>query len=189
MTTSPPIRVVHLVTTLAIGGLEKVVLDLVRCRTRDVFSMHVICLDSSGVLEHAFSELGVAVEIIGTAASVPVRILRLARRLSQLKPHVLHTHNPQAHLHGALAARLANVPLVVHTKHGREYADRRVTAAFSRLGSRWTSRFVAVSGDAANVARDVERVPQDAGRDHGWRGGCTGLSGDGVGGEQRRGTA
>lgn len=159
MTAVPPIRVVHLVTTLAIGGLERVVLDLVRRRTQDTFSMHVICLDSSGVLERAFSELGVAVETIGTAGSVPIRILRLARRLRQLKPHVLHTHNPQAHLHGALSARLAKVPLVVHTKHGREYADRRLIAALSRLGSRWTSRFVAVSDDAADVARTLERVP------------------------------
>lgn len=159
MTTSPPIRVVHLVTTLAIGGLEKVVLDLVRSRTRDVFSMHVICLDGSGVLQQGFSELGVAVETIGTTGSVPIRILRLARRLKQLQPHVLHTHNPQAHLHGALAAKLAKVPVVVHTKHGRGYPDRRLIATFSRLASRWTSCFVAVSEDAANVARDSERVP------------------------------
>lgn len=159
MTVSPPIRVVHIVTTLAIGGLEKVVLDLVRHRTRDVFSMQVICLDDSGVLERAFSDIGVAVETIGTTGSVPGRILRLARRLRHLRPHVVHTHNPQAHLHGALAARLAKVPVVVHTRHGREHADRPVIAALSRLGSRWTSGFVAVSEDAAGVARDVERVP------------------------------
>ena len=159
MTTSPPVRVVHVVTTLAIGGLEKVVLDLVRFRSERVFSAHVVCLDSSGVLEPAFSELGVTVETIGTKGSVPGRILRLARRLRQLQPHIVHTHNPQAHLHGALAARLAIVPVVVHTKHGREYTDRSLLAALSRLGSRWTSVFVAVSEDAAKVARDLERVP------------------------------
>ena len=56
-----PVRVVHLVTTLAIGGLEKVVLDLVRFGTPDQFTMRVVCVDESGVLrretEHGRREL------------------------------------------------------------------------------------------------------------------------------------
>jgi sugar transferase (PEP-CTERM/EpsH1 system associated) len=154
-----PVRVVHLVTTLAIGGLEKVVLDLVRFGTPDRFAMRVVCLDESGVLEEQFARLGVPVDVIGTDGSVPARILRLARHLQQVKPALLHTHNPQAHLHGAIAARLARVPAVVHTKHGREYMERPVLAWASRLASRWTSRFVAVSVDAASVAREIEGVP------------------------------
>ena len=154
-----PVRVVHLVTTLAIGGLEKVVLDLVRFGSPDRFTMRVVCLDDSGVLEDRFAMLGVEVDVIGTAGSVPARILRLARRLKMLKPHVLHTHNPQAHLHGALAARLARVPVVVHTKHGRHYEDHVALAWLNRLASRWTSRLVAVSDDAASVAREMEGVP------------------------------
>jgi sugar transferase (PEP-CTERM/EpsH1 system associated) len=156
----PPVRVVHLVTSLAIGGLEKVVLDLVRYRTRDRFGARVICLDASGVLQQGFAELGVPVESIGTAGSVPARIVRLARRLRQLRPDVLHTHNPQAHLHGTLAARLAGVPVVIHTRHGRQFLGRQPLAAFSRLASRWASEFVAVSEDAASLARETERVPE-----------------------------
>lgn len=154
-----PVRVVHLVNTLEIGGLERVVLDLVRCRTRDVYSMRVICVDNAGVLRPQFENLGVPVETIGTEGSVPRRIFRLARRLRQLRPHVVHTHNPKAHLHGSLASRLAGVPLVVHTKHGRGYADRPLFAAFSRLASRWTAEFIAVSEDAALIAHELEGVP------------------------------
>jgi sugar transferase (PEP-CTERM/EpsH1 system associated) len=154
-----PVRVVHVVTTLAIGGLEKVVLDLVRFATPDQFSLRVVCLDQAGVLEEQFARLGVPVDVIGTAGSVPVRILRLARYLRRVRPNVVHTHNPQAHLHGAIAARLARVPAVVHTKHGREYMERPALAWASRLASGWTSRFVAVSMDAASVAREIEGVP------------------------------
>lgn len=155
----PPLCVVHLVTSLAIGGLEKVVLDLVRHRTRDRFGARVICLDRSGVLQQGFAELGVPVESIGTGGSVPARILRLAGRLRRIRPHVLHTHNPQAHLHGTLAAKLAGVPVVVHTRHGRQYIARQPLAAVSRLASRWTNEFVAVSEDAADLARETEGVP------------------------------
>ncbi len=154
-----PIRLVHVVTTLNIGGLEKVVLDLVRHRTQKAVEARVVCLDSSGVVGDGFRDIGVPVETIGTAGSVPRRVLRLARRLRQLKPHVVHTHNPQAHIHGAWAARLAGIPAVVHTKHGRGYPEGRLSSASSRLATAWTSRFVVVSEDAARVARDIEHVP------------------------------
>jgi glycosyltransferase involved in cell wall biosynthesis len=51
------------------------------------------------------------------------------------------------------------VPVVVHTRHGRERAGRPALAALGRLATAWTSRFVAVSDDAAAVALDDERVP------------------------------
>jgi len=156
---SPPIRVVHLVTTLDIGGLEKVVLDLVRCRTKAMFGAHVICLDAAGVLERSFLDAGAFVETVGTRGPVPWRILKLARRLRQLRPHVLHTHNPQAHIHGAWAGRLANVPAIVHTRHGCHHPGQRVAATFSRMAFAWTARYVAVSEDTAVMARDAERVP------------------------------
>jgi len=161
VSTLAPLRVVHVVSTLSIGGLEKVVLDLARHRTRDRFTMHVICLDRAGVLKPEFESLGVPVHVIGTRGLVPTRIWRLARRLKEIKPDVLHTHNPQAHLHGAIAARLARVPLVVHTKHGRDYMDGNWLAAGTRLATRWTSRIVGVSEDAALVALEMDGVPAD----------------------------
>ena len=154
-----PLRVAHVVTTLAIGGLEKVVLDLARGRTQQDFEASLICLDNAGVLEREFSAAGVPVEVIGTSGSVPQRVWRLSRRLRALAPDVVHTHNPQAHLHGAWAARLAGVPAVVHTKHGRDHVARPVLAVLGRVATAWTDGFVAVSDDAAQVARDQEHVP------------------------------
>lgn len=154
-----PVRVVHVITELKIGGLEKVVLDLVRCRTEAMFSARVICLDGTGVLAAAFAEAGADVETIGPSGSVPGRVLHLARRLRELGPDVVHTHNPQAQLHGAWAARLAGVPVVVHTKHGRGCASGRVLQALSRVASTWTKRYVAVSEDAARVARERDGIP------------------------------
>jgi glycosyltransferase involved in cell wall biosynthesis len=111
------------------------------------------------VLESGFAAAGVPVEVIGTRGSVPQRIVRLAKRLRTLRPDVLHTHNPQAHLHGAWAARLASVPAVVHTRHGRDRVRKPVLAALSRIATAWTDRFVAVSEDAATAAREIEKVP------------------------------
>ncbi|MEI6668151.1 MAG: GT4 family glycosyltransferase PelF [Acidobacteriota bacterium] len=156
-----PIRVVHIVTTLKFGGLEKVVLDLVRHRNRERIDARVICLDSSGVLAQGFADVGVPVETIGTDGPVPRRVLKLARRLKELKPDVVHTHNPQAQLHGAWAALLGRVPVVVHTKHGRGSLEGRALGALSRLATTWTSCVVTVSEDAAQVAREIDHVPAE----------------------------
>jgi sugar transferase (PEP-CTERM/EpsH1 system associated) len=156
-----PLLVAHVLTGLAVGGLEKVVLDLVRGREQSGFDACLLCLDRAGVLEREFAAAGVPVDVIGTRGSVPQRIWRLRRRMRAMKPDVVHTHNPQAHLHGTWAARLAGVPAIVHTKHGRDQFPRPVLAALGRIATAWASAFVAVSEDAARVAIDLEHVPPE----------------------------
>jgi sugar transferase (PEP-CTERM/EpsH1 system associated) len=164
MRTSDPIRVVHLVAALNIGGLEMVVLDLVRfadCR----FRLHVLCLDDRGALAPRFEALGVAVESLDAGNRGRGKtLLRLIGRLAELRPDVLHTHNPRPHLLGVIAGRAAGVPVVVHTKHGRNYPERRRAVLLNRLAAQFTDRVVPVSADAGQVARQIEHVP--AGKVH-----------------------
>lgn len=48
----------------------------------------------------------------------PSVIWRLARRLCQAEPDVVHTHGWGTLVEGVLAAKLARVPIVVHGEHG-----------------------------------------------------------------------
>src|SRR5438105_3785173 len=74
-----------------------------------------------------------------------VAVLRLARLIRQVRPHILHTHTAKAGAVGrlaALAAGDARPPIVVHTFHGhvlRGYFDPARTAGF-RLLERWLAR-------------------------------------------------
>lgn len=154
-----PVRVAHLVSTLHIGGLEMVVYDLARQRDRSTFDVRVICLGALGDLAPRFAALGVPVESLGWSGQGRARVaLRLARRLRALRTDVLHTHNPDPHHIGTLARVMARVPVLVHTKHGRNYPKRPRAVAANRWASRWTDRIVPVSDDAARVAIEIERV-------------------------------
>lgn len=154
------IRVVHLVSTLQIGGLEKVVLDLARCADRDRFALHVLCLDDLGELAAQFDPLGVPVELLDCSRLRKTQaVLRVHQRLRELRPEVLHTHNPRPHILGVSAARMAGVPVVVHTKHGRNDPGRWRTVALNRIAAQFSDRVIAVSNDAAAVAREIEGVP------------------------------
>jgi sugar transferase (PEP-CTERM/EpsH1 system associated) len=158
---STPVPVVHVVTSLGMGGLEKVVLDLTRGLNRAIFKPSVLCLHERGPLASQFEAAGVPVAALDCGQVPRWRmVIRLARRLRLLRPPIVHTHNPIPHIYGTAAARLAGVPFLVHTKHGRNRPEWPRQVLLNRLASYLSNRVVPVSADAAEVARRIERVPR-----------------------------
>lgn len=76
---------------------------------------------------------------------------RLYRVMREFRPTVVHTHTAKAGFVGRIAARLARVPVVVHTFHGhvlRGYFGPLKTALYrglERLLARWSDVLIAVS--------------------------------------------
>lgn len=153
------IRVVHLVWTLDIGGLEKMVLELAGRLDTKRFQTHVVCLSDPGTLAARFEAGGIPVTALASQRLGRVgSLVRLARILRDLKPHILHTHNPTPHFRGALTSLAAHVPVLVHTKHGRNYTDQPRTLAANWFASCLSDCIVCVSDDAAEVALRLEKV-------------------------------
>ena len=151
----------HIVLNLNVGGLEKVVYDLVRFADRDEHSVSVLCLDEIGALGPAFEETGLSVESLGIHRQGIVRgVLRLAKRLRELRPQIVHTHNAPAHLVGAPAAWLSGVPVVVNSRHGLHRMAGWKAGVANQLATRLTHRMVAVSGAVAALSRSVDHVPE-----------------------------
>ncbi len=142
-----------------VGGLERVALDLCRQVDPGEFESRILCVREAGSLAPLAREHGIEVEALGARGWL-LGTLRVARRLRRLRPHVLHTHNPGSHRVGVPARLLARVPVLVHTKHGRNNpGDARAVASNRRL-ARFSDVVVAVSRDAAEVATSLERIPE-----------------------------
>ena len=80
------------------------------------------------------------------------RTLRAVLRLMQRhRPYIVHTHTAKAGFIGRLAARLARVPIVVHTFHGNVFkgyfspAKTRLFIALERWLARGTDRIIVLS--------------------------------------------
>ncbi len=85
---------------------------------------------------------------LGAALAVPAAVWRVARTLRRLRPDVVYTHSMKAHVIGAIAARLARVPCVIHLHDRIEGMGLRLLRLAAKIGSQERiscSRAVAVA--------------------------------------------
>jgi glycosyltransferase involved in cell wall biosynthesis len=132
------VNITHVVENLNRGGLERMVLDLVKLQHRQGHRCQVICLFEPGTQAHELDALGIPVTGCHKRRGLDLRALAQARRLIQRHDtEVLHTHNAVAHYLAVLASVRLGVRCVINTRHGmglnqrtgrREWLYRRALA-------------------------------------------------------------
>lgn len=147
--TPRPLNVVVEVSSLDVGGLEKVVFDLASRWDRRSIRPVVTCLDRGGRLADELRRTGVPVHVVGRSRDA------FASLLARERADVLNAHYS---VFGAPIAAAYGVPQV-HVIHNsylwlREWSLYRIAARFEDV-----ERFVAVSGTVAEFARRRLRVP------------------------------
>ncbi len=124
--------------------------------------MSVVSLEqpAEGPLFEEFVRSGVEVRTVpkrpGFDPTLPPRIYSVFR---ELRPDVVHTHNPPPQIYAIAPARLAGAR-VVHTKHG-PHPDAPHRLWLRRAGAALAYRFVAVSPMTAEFAREIHECPED----------------------------
>lgn len=150
--------VTHVVHSLAVGGLENGLVNVVNGTPHDV-RHRVVCMTTAGVFASRLRP-GVKVTALGKAAGHDVRtFLRLVTLLRRERPDVVHSRN-WATFDTVLAARLAGVRVVIHGEHGRDMSDpegrNRRRNRLRRACAPLVTRFVTVSDDLRGwLIRDV----------------------------------
>jgi glycosyltransferase involved in cell wall biosynthesis len=154
-----PLRVLRAITRLNIGGPAIHVILLTRGLQNDRFrSVLVSGLEApdEGSMRDLAVQYGVrprALAELGREVSPPNdlrAVLKMYRLIRASRPHIVHTHMAKAGTAGRVAARLAGVPIVVHTYHGHTFhsyfgpAKTRLFLEIERTLARYTDRIVAV---------------------------------------------
>jgi glycosyltransferase involved in cell wall biosynthesis len=148
------ISVAHVVLSLEIGGLERVVVDLARQGKCLGQKVSILCLERTGALADEARNSGARIECLKKSPGIRLGLIRdIAAKLRELQPDVVHTHQVGAMFYCSRTVRHANAPILVHTEHGKHYASRFRTRMLGRLASGKIDRFFCVSKDIALEVR------------------------------------
>src|SRR5688572_24486749 len=123
---STKIRIVYFVTSLESGGTERQLALLLEGLSDARYEKHVICLSGLGPLEERFRACTSSIVdlkyprlrqngkfIWKNIPTAGTSVTRLARLLRKMKPDILHTLIPVCNVMGAVASRIARVPVLV----------------------------------------------------------------------------
>jgi len=143
-----PIRVLQVITSLGIGGAERLVVSAARGLSAPRFEHAICCLAERGPLAAEAEAAAVPVFCVDEFPGLrhPFAFARLIRIIRAFRPTIVHTHLQSASLYGRLAARLARVPVVVATEHNVYVGKARRYVLVERFLARMTDATIAVSG-------------------------------------------
>ena len=157
-------RILQLVYSLDIGGLEQVVVNLCRGLDQGDVDCFVGCLSHPGP---KFEETKPKGYWIGGLQNKRPRFLdlttlwKLCRYLRRERIDLIHSHNPMAHLYGSVASMVTGIPQI-QTVHGRGSPmarNHQRRAWLRRTLTHLTQKMVAVSLDVERKLIDVDRLP------------------------------
>lgn len=160
-----PIKVLHIITRLEFGGAQSNTIYTVSHLDSAAFDAKLVS-GPGGILDEKLPPGSIIYAKRLTRSIRPVddllALLELRRIIRAEAPLIVHTHSSKAGILGRLAARLAGVPVIVHTFHGFGFHERQ-----HPLKKRFficLEKFCALFSDALIF---VSRANMDYARDYG----------------------
>lgn len=163
------VKVLHLITRLAGGAGGNTLLSAIGMDP-DRYEV-VLAGGAGGRLWERAREAGIrTLEIPSLVEQIdprrdPVALATLMRLMRRESFSIVHTHSARAGFLGRVAARLARMPVVVHTYHSFPYHDfmsagrRRFFIQLERVARPLTDAFIAVSPRVAREAVEMRLAP------------------------------
>lgn len=117
--------IAHVVDSMEIGGAETLVAQLCRLQRQEGHDPSVYAILTLGPLGDQLQKDGFTVRAhVGRHLTDSTR--NFYRIFKELKPDVVHLHNPTPTVYAAMAARLAGVKSIISTRHSLCAPPRRV---------------------------------------------------------------
>ncbi|PWH17229.1 MAG: glycosyl transferase group 1 [Anaerolineae bacterium] len=155
-----PIKILHLITRLIVGGAQENTLYTARLLDPEQFDVDVICGPQTGsegsLIEEAIRsgvKLSILPELVRELNPLKdfIAFLKLFFILRKNKYAIIHTHSSKAGILGRLAAKLAGTPCIIHTVHGWSFHDymprwrKRLFIILEKITAKFTHRLIVVT--------------------------------------------
>lgn len=142
------IRILYVISTLPVGGVEQHILTVVRGLNADRFEPFVVCLGEEGAIGREIRHAGIEITAFGRMQHKrwdPGIVRQLVRLMRERQIDIVHTHVYNPGVYGRIAARWAGVPGVITTTHGVYYRRKWKRRFINRALAHYTDRQIAVS--------------------------------------------
>lgn len=159
----PRRRILHVVYSFSIGGLENVIVQLINRLPTNKYEHIVLSLTVISDFKNRVTQPNVQFIALNKAPGHAVPLYpKIFKLLRQLRPDVIHTCNLGA-LEIMPIAWLAGIPLRIHVEHGLDAPDPYGTSTryriIRKLYKPFVSHFVAVSKPLDDYLANAIRIP------------------------------
>ena len=160
---SGKIVVAHVITKLELGGAQLNTLYTVEHLDPARFDAYLLC-GPGGILRTRLSAEDRLVIVPALDRKICFSrdiqaLFQIVRLFKRIRPQIVHTHSSKAGILGRVAARLAGVPVIVHSVHGFSFSPfqpffvRRFYLFAEKICRRLTNHFVFVAHGDIDLAR------------------------------------
>ena len=143
-----PLTIAHIVSSLGVGGMERMLLQLASAQQDAGHRVSVVAL-RAGPLEQEAADRSIRALVLGSESGRFGRSLSALRFFRAERPDIVHVHNPTS-LHYAVLSKFVSRAAIVVTLHGDQDTHARLGTSFEW---RLTSAAVIVSQAAGKTLR------------------------------------
>lgn len=159
-----PISVCMFSSATARAGAEEHILQLLHGLDRKQFRLHLACAPELAELIHPDVPSDVKIAVMSLDRVTDLKgAYSLWRFLRQNRVQILHSHMFRASMFASPVGRIARVPVVLETSHGREVWRKGWKASFfvDRFIARRVDGIIAVSEATSRYLVEQKRIPQE----------------------------
>jgi len=156
-------RIMQITHDLAIGGLQKVVVNLCKNIDKSKFDVSVLCLRELGEFASEVMDFGINVRHLPQKENGTdyFGFLKVAKILKKDKIDVIHTHNILPFTDGTIGGLIARVKRIIHTDHARDFPDKRRYMVAEWLMSQFAYKVVGVSEHTTENLIRYEKISKN----------------------------
>ncbi len=166
MTFHKPMKILHLITRLIVGGAQENTVYTAQLLNPHLFDVDVICGPQTGsegsLIEEALHKgikLSILPELVRELNPIKdiIAFIKLFFILRTKGYPIIHTHSSKAGILGRFAAKLAGTPIIIHTIHGWSFHDympfwrRQLFITLEKIAASFTHRMIVVT------QKDIEK--------------------------------
>ncbi len=152
-------KIAHVVDSMEIGGAETLVAQLCHQQRKDGHDPSVYAILTLGPLGKQLQEDGFHVR-----AHLGFGLIRSAlnfyRIFKELRPDVVHLHNPTPFIYAGISARMAGVPSIISTRHSLVAPPHNLVRELKYCVAAWFCDWVVgiCEATASNI-KDMHSIP------------------------------